>query len=115
MYFTELGVKFMLHNQTYLNNSVVAIDDIGEGDNALLCVTDNTECCSNRVGQFYYPDNTTVSFSGTNSLYRNRGPHVVRLNRKNNVLSPTGIYRCEIPDANGDMQDVYIDITGNLL
>ena len=102
----------MLRGQTYLNNSIVAINDIGEGDNALLCVTDNPDCCSIPVGEFYYPDNSRIRFNSADPWYRNRGPQVIRLNRKINVVVPTGIYRCKIPDANGNMQDIYIDITG---
>ena len=110
----EINVKFILRSQTYSNNSIVAINDIGEGDNALLCVTDNTECCSNRVGEFYYPNSSAVpnGYNSNNSLYRNRGPQVVRLNRRNDVLSPTGRYRCNIPDSSGINQNFYINITG---
>ena len=115
MHILDFSVKFILHNQTCLNNSIVAINDIGEEDNALLCVTDKTDCCGKmdgeKMGEFYYPDNSAVVFSSTISLYRTRGTKVVRLNRRNNVLSPIGRYRCEIPDANGNMQDIYIDIT----
>ena len=103
----------MLRGKTYLNNTIVLMSDIGETDNALLCMTDRTDCCSSPVGEFYYPDNTAVGFSSTNSLYRNRDTQVVRLNRKNNALSPTGVYRCEIPDSSGRMQNIYINIIGN--
>ena len=105
----------MLSGQTYLNNSIVAIIDIGEEDNALLCMTDDPGCCNienNKGGEFYYPNNSAVSYSTTNSLYRNRGPQVVRLNRRNDTLSPTGRYRCEIPDSTGEKQNIYINITG---
>ena len=114
MHILDSSVKFILHKQIYLNNSVVAINDIGEGDDALLCVTDKPDCCDiqdNKMGEFYYPDNTAVGYSNTNSLSRNRGTKVVRLNRRNNVLSPTGIYRCEVPDSTGTNRNIYINIT----
>ena len=116
--FSEPSLKFLLRNQTYLNNSTVAINDIGEGDNALLCVTDKPDCCKPPngtivQGEFYYPNNSSVrTRAGGDSLYRNRGPQVVRLNRRNNVLSPTGIYRCEIPDSSGRIRNIYINVTG---
>ena len=115
--FTEFSVKFMLRNQTYLNNSIVAINDIGDGDDALLCVTDKPDCClhvSKRSGQgeFYYPNNSRVRFNTGAPWYRNRGPQVVRLNRRNGTLSPTGVYRCEIPDSTGMDQSLYINIAG---
>ena len=109
----------MLQGRTYLNNSVVAINDIGEGDNALLCMTDKPDCCSPlngtiAQGEYYFPNNSSVpnGHNKNNSLYRNRGPQVVRLNRRNNVLSPTGVYRCEIPDSSGTNRSIYINITG---
>ena len=111
-------VRFMLGGQTYMNNSIVAINDIGEGNNtsgedsALLCVTDNVDCCNNTNGEFYYPNNSAVGFSSTNSWYRNRGPQVVRLNRRNGVLSPTGRYKCEVPDFSGMNQSIYITVRG---
>ena len=108
------SIKFMLRGQTYLNNTVVLITDIGEDTNALLCVTDRSDCCSSPNGEFYYPDNTAVGFSNTNPLYRNRGPQVVRLNRRTNTLSPTGVYRCEIPDSSGRMQNIYINVIGEV-
>ena len=35
---------------------------------------------------------------------------MVRLNRRNNATSPTGVYRCEIPDASGTNQTLYVGI-----
>ena len=117
MVFTELSVKLMLRNQAYLNNSIVAFNDIGEGDNALLCGTDKPDCCKPPKGplqgEFYYPNNTLVRNNASgDSLYRNRGPQVIRLNRRNDVLSPTGRYRCEIPDSSGMNRNIFISITG---
>ena len=89
------------------------MNDIGEGDNALLCVTDSPDCCKPTngplQGEFYYPDNTLVRNQAQNySLYRNRGPQVIRLNRRSDVLLITGVYRCEIPDSTGTNQSIYI-------
>ena len=104
----------MLDGITYLNNTIVLITDIGEDNDALLCMTVKSDCCrSSAVGEFYYPNNNTaVGYSQVNSLYRNRDTQVVRLNRRNNALSPTGVYRCQIPDSSGRMQNIYINIIG---
>ena len=116
--FIAILVNFVLHGRTYLNNSFVAINDIGEGDNALLCVTDKSDCCKppngdTVQGEFYYPNNNLVNNQASgDSLYRNRGPQVIHLNRRNDVLSPTGRYRCEIPDNSGRIQNIYINVTG---
>ena len=103
----------MLRGKTYVDGDIILITDIGEADDALLCVSDNTNCCaSQRIGEFYYPDGSAVGYSFTNSLYRNRGSQVVRLNRRDNTLSPVGRYRCEIPDTSGTTQRIYINILG---
>ena len=40
----EGDVWFSLRNTTY-QNSIVILEDIGEGDNALFCMTNLTACC----------------------------------------------------------------------
>ena len=103
----------MLRGNTYVDGDTVLITDIGEGDDAaLLCVTDREDCCIYQfMGQFYYPDGSTVNVRGSgDSLYRNRGDGLIRLNRRNNVLSPLGRYRCDIPDSRGVVQSIYINI-----
>ena len=110
-----LGLHFTLGGVIYGNNSAVDILSIGEGeDGALICRTDNTNCCGtlpNRFGQFYYPSGVQVPVnSAGQGFYRNRGDQVIRLNRREGANSPTGMYRCEIPDASGEMQNLYINI-----
>ena len=55
---------------TYQNNSVVTLEEIGEVDDALFCVTDLTACCLPPytsemgpvfVGNWYFPNGTRVS------------------------------------------------------
>ena len=103
----------MLRGQTYLNNTLVRMTDIGEGDDdALLCVTDSTICCGDTyfVGEFYYPSGNVVNVRASgDSLYRNKGDGFIRLNRRSNALSPLRKYRCNIPDSNGVFQNIFID------
>ena len=107
----------MLGGQTYANNSVFLMTGIGEDNNALICVTDHDQCCQTfRAGEWYYPNNTQVSTSGSGlDFYRNRGPQAVRLNRRNNAVSPTGRYQCRIPDASGALQTLIAYIIGEFL
>ena len=103
----------MLRGNTYVDGDTVLITDIGEGDDdALLCVTDSTNCCASQtIGEFFYPDGSIVDVRGSgDSLYRNRGDGFIRLNRRNNALSPLGRYRCSIPDSSGVFQSIYINI-----
>ena len=108
-----------MRGSTYPNNSVVFISYIGEGDSfALLCRTDNTQCCRMRdnlpdrvaFGQWFFPNGDEVG-NDDGDFFRNRGEGIVRLNRRNNARSPTGRYRCEIPDASGVNQTLYVNIS----
>ncbi len=90
------------------------MSDIGEADNALLCVTEYEDCCNAQTtvaGEFYYPDESPVKVRASgDSLYRNRGDQLIRLNRRNGATSPLGRYRCDIPDATGTTKSVFINI-----
>ena len=96
----------------YQNNSNVTLEDIGEGDGALLCATNFTACCRNpytvngsSFGNWYFPNGTKVFSS---DFYRTRGHMVVRLNRRRGGVE--GIYRCVIPDSMDVMHSIYIGL-----
>ena len=107
----------MLGGKVYQNNSAAPLTEVGEGDNALLCKTDKEECCGtvpNRFGEFYYPSGIQVPIARQQQgFYRNRGNQIIRLNRREGITSPTGPYRCEIPNADDMMVTIYITLTGN--
>ena len=106
----------MLRDTAHQDNSVVTLEDISEGDDALLCKTENTACCSRAqvpgrgiLGDWYYPNGTGVANYGVEwEFYRNRGQSVVRLNRRRGGV--TGIYHCVIPDATGVDQTMFIGV-----
>ena len=103
-----------LRGTNYQNNSLVTLGSIGEGDDALLCLTDNTACCSRAqvpggsiLGDWYYPNDTGIPNIGEmRDFYRNRGASVVRMHRRRDGV--TGIYRCTIPNATGVDQTMFI-------
>ena len=107
------GIGLTLNNVQYTNNSVVNITDIGTGSAALLCTTTYTPCCSsaNQETQWYFPNGTQVSNIDTLPYYRtrSRSPGAVRLNR-NPGATTTGVFRCEILDATGAFQSIYVGI-----
>ena len=83
----------------------------------LQCITDRRPCCStqpNRQGDWLFPDGTTVPGTAQNptTFYRNRGDDgTVNLNRLSaNVMTPTGLFCCVIPDSVGDMQRLCANI-----
>ena len=90
------------------NNSFIRRGPIGEGDNALMCVTDyTTECCTS-AGNWTDERGGAVhqGTPGESGIYVTRGAGVVSLNRIRGG-SP-GMWRCDIPDSSGVMQSIYI-------
>ena len=114
----EGDVWFSLNGTTYQNNSIVILEDIGEGDNALLCITNLTACCRppytrgtpKAIGNWYFPNGTRLhSANGEEwDLYRTRGKMVIRMNRRRDGVE--GIYHCEIRDAMNVTQTIYIGV-----
>ena len=115
------GVYFSLRGVVYANNSNIHITEIGETDyysnNGLQCITDRRPCCytrPNRFGEWYFPGGTTTvpTLGGATSFYRNRGDNgTVNLNRVNaNVMMPTGLFCCVVPNATGVMQKICANI-----
>ena len=108
------GVRFILNGITYQNNSIVTLDDIGEGDNALFCVTDLTACCrppftDSALGNWFLPNGSRVPSSGLQwAFHRTRGQSTVRLQRRRS--GEEGIYHCMIPDEEGNDQTIYIGV-----
>ena len=95
----------------YNNNSVVTITDVGTGSAALLCTTTYQACCLSTDGsQWYFPNGSAVQRSESLPYYRTRtflGSGTVRLNR-NPGATTTGVFHCDIPDASGDLQSIYV-------
>ena len=104
----------------YPNNSVVSLTDIGEGYNALHCLTNLTTCCRGRdggsAGEWFLPGQTSpvvgvnAPNAGTESFTRSRGPSAVLLNRRTGVMGPTGLYTCQVPDGSGMERTLYIGV-----
>lgn len=119
------NITFSLRNTTFQNNSLVNLKDIGESDDdALLCITELSACCQHlytndtepALGNWFFPNGTRIPgevVDGTTGLqfniYRTRGHSVVLLHRRKGGVN--GIYRCEIPDALGVIQTIYIEAT----
>ena len=107
--------RFELNNTILVNNSFINHQTIGTGDDALMCVTKNTACCTNPdVGKWTDPaEAEDAAWLGVDLrlyLYVTRGNGVVSLNRKGKGIP--GMWRCSIPDSTGMIQNIYI-YTGN--
>ena len=102
----------------YQNNSLVSLDDIGEGDGALNCITDLADCCrqpytngtgKNAIGNWFFPNRTRVPSSGEQlNFHRTRGHMRVLLHRRRGGVN--GIYSCVVPDATNVTQTLYIGV-----
>ena len=107
-------LHFELNGNVYLNNSAVSLQEVGEGENALICKTNKQDCCGtppNRLGEFYYPSGDMVPIRNRqDKFYRQRGDREIYLNRRVDTTSPTGTYSCVIPDTTGTIQTLYIDL-----
>ena len=115
----------------YLPGDAVLVTDIGvfnaenrtDPGTSLVCVTSNvnTKCCRGRngpndsggnVGEWYFPNDAIVprnSVAQTGDFTRTGFTHQVRLNRRNSATSPTGTYKCRVPDeATGELVNASI-------
>ena len=111
-----VGLRFILRSTAYQNNSLVLLEDIGEGHDALFCIANRTACCRspytpNALGNWYFPNGTRVPSTGSQwDFHRTRGQMVVLLHRRRG--GENGIYRCDIPDATNVnvLQTIYIGV-----
>ena len=116
---TYVGVYLYLKGELYTNNSHILITEIGqtmdgeEVGGALLCYTDNVECCTSTVrGRWLLPDQTEVGTeSEGGAFYVDDRPSVVRLNRRNNDISSPGVFCCEVPDASNVVRRSCVNIS----
>ena len=111
-------VGFTFKGEVLNNNALVTTEDIGTGDDALRCMTDNTSCCrrpytasleQGALGNWWFPNGTRIPSSGVQwDMYRTRGHMVVLLHRRRGSMD--GVYGCVVPDKEGNDQSVYIGV-----
>ena len=106
----------------YLPGDTVLITDIGtahdggpHSGSSLVCNTTNvnSHCCrgynnpnGGPLGEWHFPNGTIVprfSASPNGDFARTAWIHEVRLNRRNNAMTPLGTYTCVVPDMNNTM------------
>ena len=97
---------FILFNGTTVpNHGYVDLgqvgDDVSTGADSVQCHTDLETCCTGSQsfhrGDWLFPDETRLPFSGDGDIFEGRGYERVAIRRRNNANSPVGIYRCDIP------------------
>ena len=114
-----------LPNHGYVDLSLVGDPETStsSGD-PVQCHTDIQDCCSDaepgmNSGNWYFPDGLNVPFTSNEDadIHMQRAAQRVELRRRDDALSPSGIYRCEIM-VNGDdnireRETVYVGIYGS--
>ena len=107
------GIQLTLNGVTYPNNSIVTNTDIGTGSAALLCTTTYTPCCTsaNPETQWFFPNGSQVPNNPSLPYQRNRGRYPGRVILiRNSESTTTGIFHCDILDASGVTQSLYVGI-----
>ena len=112
------NVSFSLDGTTYKNNSLVTLEDIGDGKNALLCITDQPACCrppftdatgQPTLGNWFFPNGTRVPSNRLQwDFHRTRDHMVVTLNLRRS--GEDGVYYCVVRDAMDVTQKIYIGV-----
>ena len=96
----------------------MTLDEIGEDSAALFCLTNKTDCCRSPdtppgvgpFGHWFFPNGSSnKDIMSGDDIYRDRGPSFVRLQRRNNAQT-TGVFCCEVPDASGTNQQLYVGV-----
>ena len=89
------------------------IASIGEGSNALYCLTDLELCCSTEAGRsrgrWIFPDGGNID-ENTANFYSVQGYSSLLLNRRSSSVVPTGVYTCLIPDGGNNLMTISITI-----
>ena len=98
-YVSFMGVN--LTNHAYVDITTVG-EDINDPGDTVRCHTDLTSCCIGsdnfHRGEWYFPNGNGLSgYVAGGDIYRSRGDLVIHLHRRNDAMSPSGIYHCEIP------------------
>ena len=107
-YVSFMGVN--LPNHAYVDLTTVE-DDIGDPGNTVRCHSDLTTCCTGNQGihrgDWYFPDGSVLPFANNpGSIVEDHEPQEVHIRRRNNTMSPSGIYRCDIETVAVNDDDV---------
>ena len=111
------GIGLTLNNGQYTNNSVVTITNIGTGSAALHCTTTHIPafCFSFTAPgtHWYFPNGSWVENTNTLPYYRTKtdahySPPGTVLLLRNPEGTTTGVFHCEIRDANQAFQSIYV-------
>ena len=89
-----------LPNHSYVDLTLVG--SAGDSSKSVVCLTNLTTCCTSvqgsHRGHWYFPNRTRLRLDRYGaSIFEVHGNKQVNLHRGNNVTSPSGVYRCDVP------------------
>ena len=95
-------------------NAYVVISALGTtNDSALVCRTDQPDCCEgdNITGGWFDPSGTMISFDASSSqgLYSSGGSEGIHLLRGTGI-PVEGIYTCRVADGTSTIQTVFVGL-----
>ncbi len=100
----------MLKGIVYSRDSSIDLSMVTTGNNALRCLTPLVQCCENDdagvSGSWRFPNGNSVSNQTTGNLYFTKEPSSIVLHQMTTTQTVSGIYTCEIPDANGALMQL---------
>ena len=107
-YVSFMGVN--LPNHAYVDLTTVG-DDITASGDTVICHSDLSTCCTSSEGDhrgsWFFPDGDILQFTGSSDdIVMDREPQEVHIRRRNNAMSPSGIYRCDIETVAFNDNDV---------
>ena len=111
-----LDLGFFLDGVIYPPNVALDLTDIGVDTNLLRCLTPLIPCCrgsdnpnGGALADWDFPNGSVVASKSTgNDISRTRGLSSVVLHRLDHVMSPTGVYTCEIPDNSNSTREMNV-------
>ena len=114
------GVRLEFGPYQLGNNTILTIDNIGEGEKVLFCSTDRKDCCDNESdihGNWFLPNGSKVlatnntHFEPAYVIWRSQTVGLNRVNNSNSLeLLPSGVYHCEMMDKNNITHYLYVGI-----
>ncbi len=104
------AARFMFKGVDVPEHSLVVRETIGTANaDTLMCVTDYSDCCTDRENTWFRDfDFAIVSIKTNSSHYQTRDVGVVRFHY--NGGGADGIFYCRIRVSTGDLQTLYIGV-----
>lgn len=88
------------------------MDDIGQGSQRIVCFTSEMNCCSStELGRWVLANGMVVPESSSGEdIFVSRESSIVGFTRLRDAGIESGLLRCEISDAEGQMQRLYVGV-----